>query len=153
RIVYPALGWLLTGGDPKLLWWALPAINWLALVGLTGLGAAVAHQYGRSPWLGLALPFILNATAPALRDLADPVATLTACSVVAAWLIRWRSWTLAPLCTVAVLSREQNLLIVSVVILETLIKRNFRAALFASVSIAIFGTWIIVLRSAYGDWP
>src|SRR6266478_5233231 len=133
RIVYPALAWSLTGGDPDRLLWVLPAINWLALVGLAWLGANVAGHYGRSPWWGAALPFILNVTPAALRDLADPVATLATCAVVSAWLLEWRAWTFAPLCTLALLSREQSLVIVLLVALEAGLKRHFRIPAFIAI--------------------
>jgi hypothetical protein len=153
RIVYPALAWLLSGGDPRLLLWVLPAVNWLALVGLAGIGAAVARHYGRTPWWGLILPLMLNATTPALRNLTDPIAMATACAVVAAWVLRWQAWTLAPLAALAIFSREQNLVIVGLVILESVLNRRFRATVAAGAAVGLFAVWVLVLHSVYGAWP
>src|SRR5207244_3002432 len=82
RILYPALAWLLSGGgDPGRLLWAMPAINLLAAAGLAWLGAGLALRHGRSAWWGFLLPLVVNVGMPALRDLTDPLAALTACGL------------------------------------------------------------------------
>ena len=75
RAIDPALAaWLLTGGDPRAVLWALPALNWAAVVVLAWLGAVLAAHYGRSPWWGFVLVLAVNVCPAALRDLTDPVA-------------------------------------------------------------------------------
>ncbi len=69
RVLLPALAWLETGGNAYRLLWAIPAINLLAITGLSWVGAAVARHYRMSPWWGCVLPLILNAGAgPARPD-------------------------------------------------------------------------------------
>jgi hypothetical protein len=153
RIVYPALAWLISGGDARALLWILPAVNWLALVGIAWLGALIARHYGRTPWWGLVLPLALNAIPPALRNLTDPVATFTAIAVVAAWAFRCRAWTFAPLCALALLAREQNLLIVALVALEGICNRRYRVAVSAAGAVCVWIGWVVLLRSVYGEWP
>jgi hypothetical protein len=153
RIVYPALAWLLSRGDAELLLWILPAINWAAIVGLGWLGAILAQHYGRSPWWAVALPLVVNAGAPALRDLTDPVSILAAAGLVTSWLLGWRPWLLAGWALAAVLSREQNVVIVFIVLLEALSRRRGRAVSALAVALLIWVGWICLLRSSYGVWP
>lgn len=84
RLMYPALAWLLSGGDPERLLWVLPGINVAAIAGLSWLGALLAHHYGRSSWWGVTLPIVVNLGVAALRDLTDPISTLAACGLVTA---------------------------------------------------------------------
>jgi hypothetical protein len=153
RIVYPALAWLLSGGDPVLLLWVLPAINWAALIVLSYLGAAVARRFGRSPWWGFALPLVLNAGTPALRDLTDTTSILAASGLVASWLLGWRPWALAAWAVAAVLSREQNVVIVGIVLLDALSNRKRGAVAALVAALVIWAAWTCGLRFVYGVWP
>src|SRR5689334_9259721 len=60
RILYPALSWLFSGGDARLLVWVMPAVNLLAIAALAGLGAAVACRHGLGAWWGALLPLAVN---------------------------------------------------------------------------------------------
>src|SRR5262249_44518492 len=60
RIVYPALCWLLTAGDGRLLFYIMPAVNLAAILALTALGSRTAVRYGRSPWWGVLLAVGVN---------------------------------------------------------------------------------------------
>jgi hypothetical protein len=163
RILYPALAWLLSEGDPERLLWALPAINLAAIAGLAWLGALIAGHYGRSPWWGLFLPVAVNAGPAAFRDLTDPLSMLTACGVVAAWLLGWRAWLLGAWALTAMLSREQNAIVVLIVLLEALLRRHtsrrvepggslgMAAAL--GLAVCAWVGWLFMVHSAYGTWP
>jgi hypothetical protein len=153
RILYPALAWLLSGGDPKRLLWVLPAINLFAIAGLAWLGVRLAVRYGRSPWWGFLLPWAVNAGMAALRDLTDPLATLTAAGLLAAWLLRWPAWSLAAWAAAAVLSREQNAVVVLIVLLEALSDRRRRAAAGLAGALLVWAGWLVTLRASYGTWP
>jgi hypothetical protein len=153
RILFPAFAWAITGGDASLLLWALPLINWLALVGMAWLGALLATHYGRSPWWGFLFPFAVNALPPALRDLTDPLAMFAACGLLTAWLLRWRCWTFAVWGVLAVLSREQNLLIVALVLLESMARRRFSLVAALLVPVFLWLGWVLVLRQVYGTTP
>jgi hypothetical protein len=153
RVLVPAAAWLLTGGGPKALLWALPALNWLAVVVLAWLGALLAAHYGRSPWWGFVLPLAVNACPAALRDLTDPVSMCAGCGVVAGWLLGWRAGTVALWGVAAVLAREQNLLVVGLVLLESALARRFGLARALAVPLLVWCAWACVLRQWYGDWP
>ncbi len=116
RILYPALSWLLSAGDAWRLLWVMPLLNLLAISGLAALGAVVAQRHGLSPWWGVLLPFAVNAGMPALRNLTDVLSTLTVGALLVAWLLRWPWWTLAVCAAAALLSREQNVVVVLLVL-------------------------------------
>jgi hypothetical protein len=153
RLLYPALAWLCSGGDPSRLLWVLPLINLLAIGGLAWLGAALAGHYGRSPWWGFVLTLAVNAGAPALRNLTDPLATLAAGGLLAAWLLHWRPSALVAWAVAAVLSREQNVAVVGIVLLGAVSGRRWRSAAGLVGALLIWLGWVGILRGAYGCWP
>jgi hypothetical protein len=154
RILYPALAWLLSGGGhPVRLLWALPALNLLAVAGLAWLGAGLAVHHGRSAWWGVLLPLVVNAGLPALRDLTDPLAALTACGLLTAWLMRRPPWVLFAWAVAAVLSREQNAAVVLIVLLGALPQRRWRCAAGLAAALLLLAGWLVGLRGAYGAWP
>lgn len=153
RILYPGLAWALSGGDPVRLLWVLPAINVVAIVGLAWLGARLALHFDRSAWWGVLLPLVLNTGMSALRNLTDPLATVTVCGLLTAWLLRWPVWQLTAWAVAAVLSREQNLLIVSIVLFEAL-WAPCRSRVVGLVAALLLGVgWVITLKAIYGAWP
>src|SRR5207248_1134152 len=150
---YPALAWLLSGGgNPQTLLWAMPAINVLSAAGLAWLGGLLAVRHGRSAWWGFLLPLVVNVGMPALRDLTDPLAALTACGLLAAWLSRGRGWVVAAWAAAAVLSREQNAAVVLIVLSAALYHRQWRHAAGLVAIVLLFGGWLVALRGAYGAW-
>ncbi len=116
RILYPALSWLLSAGDARLLLWVMPLVNLLAIAALAALGAVVARRHGLSPWWGVLLPFAVNAAMPALRNLTDVLSTLAVCALLVAWLLRWPWWALVACAAGALFSREQNVVVVLLVL-------------------------------------
>jgi hypothetical protein len=154
RLLYPALAWLLSlGGDPRLLFWALPAINLAAIAGLAWLGVRVARYFGVSVWWGFVLPLAVNDGMPLLRDLTDPLATFAVCGLLASWLLGGRGYQLALWAIVAVFSREQNVAVVLLVLAATLWMGRYRAALGIVAVLAVWGGWISWLHAGYGSWP
>jgi hypothetical protein len=154
RILYPALSWLLSAGDARLLLWAMPLVNLLAIAALAALGAAAARGYGLSPWWGALLPFAVNAGMPALRNLTDVLSTLSVAALLIAWLQRWPWWA-AALCAAATLfSREQNIVVVLLVFLlasrSSGIDRRWLLGLLAAL--LLWSLWLGVLRMFYGQW-
>jgi hypothetical protein len=127
----------------------------------------LASRYGRSTWWGFLLPVVVNVGAPALRDLTDPVATAAACGLLTAWLLGWRPIWLACWAVAAVLSREQNLAIVGIVLFGCLtanrgpglfFRREKRlvspyAAAALLVTVAVWLAWVGVLYGFYGTLP
>ena len=154
RILYPALAWLGSGGgDPQRLLWALPAVNLLALIGLAALGTLFALRFGRSPWWGFFLPLLINASTPALRDLTDPLATLAVFGLLATYVWRGNAVALALWAVAAVFSREQNALIVGLIVALTALERKWLTASLLLLVLAAFGGWVWYLHNLYGVWP
>jgi len=169
RILYPALSWLLSGGDGRRLFWAMPLVNLLAIAALAALGAAAAQNYGLSPWWGVLLPFAVNAGMPALRNLTDVLSTLSVAALLMAWLRRWPWWA-ASLCAAAALfSREQNLAVVLLVLTFAIWRagrvnasvdvnrgvntpRSPKLVAGLLVALLAWSLWLGVLRLFYGEW-
>src|SRR5947208_1363093 len=124
RLVYPAVSWALSGGDPTALLWVMPAVNLLAVAGLALLGCRFAIHHGLSPWWGCLLPLALNAVLPALRDLGDATGALALGGFLVAWMQRRPSPVVFLLALLTLLSREQNVAVVGVVLLLSLGERR-----------------------------
>jgi hypothetical protein len=153
RIFYPALCWLASGGDARLLLWVMPAVNLVALGGLATLGAAFARHQGLSFWWGLLLPLAVNAGMPAFRDLTDPVSTLAIFGLFAGWLLGWGAPVLALWAAIAVFTREQNLLFILVVLLAAILKHRFKVSVALTAALLAWLTWVGALWLMYGTWP
>ncbi len=153
RILYPALGWALTGGDANRLLWALPLVNLLAIGGLAAFGVALAVRYGMNPWWGMLLPLAVNAGLPLLRDLSDVVSTLAVAALLVAWLFRWPGWAVALAALASVLGREQNVPIVLIVLALAGWRRQWLTAAALVGVLALWAGWIAVLYQMYGVWP
>jgi hypothetical protein len=153
RILYPALAWALSGGgEPNRLLWALPAINLAAIGVLAWLGATLANHYGRSPWWGFLLPIVLNVGFAALRNLTDPLSATAICGLVTAHLLGWRAAWLGLWAAAAVLSREQNLAIVGVVLVGCWRQGRSAHAAALLTAIGIWAGWSAVLYGFYQAW-
>ena len=153
RLLYPALGWLLSGGDARLLLWALPAINLAAIAGLAALGVLLARHYGMNVWWGFVLPLAVNDGLPLLRDLTDPLATFTVGGLLIGWLLGWRDRWLALWAAAAMLSREQNVVLVVTVLAVALARRRFGTVAALSAALMLWIAWFVLLRVWYGGWP
>jgi hypothetical protein len=153
RILYPAVSWLMSGGDARLLLWALPLVNLLAIAGLAGLGASLAGRHGLSPWWGALLPVALNVAMPALRDLGDVLSTFAVCGLVVGWLRRGPWWELALWAAAAVFCREQNLAVIAAVLAVAAWRRQAPVCLGLIAVVALWATWVGVVWALYGQWP
>jgi hypothetical protein len=154
RILYPAMSWLISGGDGRRLFWAMPLVNLLAIAALAALGAAAARDHGLNPWWGVLLPFAVNAGMPTLRNLTDVLSVLSIAALLMAWLRRWPWWAAALAAAAALLSREQNLAIVVLVLVfasrSADLDRRWIMGLFAAL--LSWSLWLGVLRLFYGEW-
>jgi hypothetical protein len=154
RVLYPALAWLFSGGgNPVRLLWVLPAMNVLAAAGLAWVGARLALRYGRPAWWGFLLPAVVNVAMPAMRELTDPLAALTACGLLSAWLLRRPAWVVFAWAAAAVLSREQNAATVGIVLLAAGYHRQWRHAAGLVAALGLLAAWFGILHAAYGAWP
>jgi hypothetical protein len=153
RLLYPAVCWLVTGGDPDRLLWAMPVINVLSVTALTAVGAWLAVRYGRSPWWGLLLPVALNVGLPALHDMNDPPATLAIVGLLAAWLTGGPAWLIGICAATALFGREQNLAIVAILGLQGLWQRRMADTLALAFGVLLWTGWVGILWHGYGEWP
>jgi hypothetical protein len=159
-VLYPALCWLFSGGDPYLLLWVMPAVNLVVFAGLAGLGAFLALRHGSSAWWGLTLPLILQSLLPLLRDLTDSLSILLACLLLAAWLLRnareataWETVFLGGVSAASMLCREQNLLLAGILVVAAGWRRD-RSAVFAlAASVVVWLGWVAYLWIGYGERP
>jgi hypothetical protein len=152
RILYPALSWLVSGGDPHRLLWAMPLVNLLAIAGMAWCGAALARRHGLSPWLGCLLPVAVNAGMPALRDLSDVLAACAVAALLLSWLRKSSAGVLLA-AAAALFCREQNLVPVLVVLGAALGGRSRRLALGLAVVLGLWGAWVAYLTAVYGAPP
>ena len=109
RPAYPALSWLLAGGQRSLVPWSMLAINVLGILGLTVGFSVYARRRGWNPAWALAIGFMPGFLTPVLRDLSDVLATACMFGGLLLWE-RGRSWSTGALLAVAALSREPMIL-------------------------------------------
>ncbi len=112
RMAYPALAYLLAGGQASAVPFALLAVNVLVLLGLTVAFAIYFTRRGRSALWAIPLALMPGMLLPVFRDLSDPLAT----AALVAGVVWWQNgsrWPAALALTVAVLTRE--VMIVAVV--------------------------------------
>jgi hypothetical protein len=142
RMLYPLLGWLLSGGgNQRALIYVLPIINFLAIIGLAWLAASWATWHGRPAAWGLFLPCALVPGIALVHDLSDAVACLALVALVFAYIAR-RDHCLAPLALATLLAKEQNAAVVGVIILLTLSERRVRAAAGLIVASVLWLGWL-----------
>jgi hypothetical protein len=153
RILYPALCWLVSGGDARALLWVMPVVNLAAVCGLAALGAWLALRQGRSPWWGLLLAAACNVGMAALRDLTDPVAALAALALLAAWWTEAPVWAVGLSAVAAVLAREQNVAVVLLLLVAATWGRRWPSAAALVGALAVWGAWVATLHTLYGTWP
>ncbi len=153
RILYPALCWLLSGGDAEVLFWVMPAVNLTGIAALAALGAWLAVRQGLSPWWGFLLPLAVNVGLPSLRNLTDPLAVLALAALLAAWVVRARAWMVGLCAAAAVLAREQNAAIVGLLLVVALWQRRCGVATALAAALCVWAGWVGALRATYGEWP
>lgn len=153
RILYPLLCWSLSGGDPERLLWAMPLVNLLAIGVLGALGVRLALRCELNPWWGLTLPLAVNPGLPLLRDLGDVVSTAAVAALLVAWICRWPWWAVAIGASAAVLSREQNVPIVLVVLCLAAWRRQWPTSAALAGALLVWGFWIATVWHMYDVWP
>jgi hypothetical protein len=121
RVGYPALAFLLAGGQAGAIPSALLALNVLILLAVTAAFAIYASRRGWSTLWALVIALMPGMLMPTLRDLSDPLATAS----ILAGLLLWRSgrrWPAALALTVAVLTREVMMVAVVAVAADAAIR-------------------------------
>jgi hypothetical protein len=152
RILYPVTCWLVSGGYPRLLVWALPAVNLLAIGGLAFLGAVVANRQGFSPWWGFCLPLAVCAGLPALRDLSDGFSAAAIAALLTVWLLRGPWWAATLSAAAAVFTRDPNVAIVVLVLGGLAWRRDWRACAGLTAALVAWAGWMFAVRTMYGTF-
>lgn len=118
RIGYPALAYLLAGGQEDAIPWSLLAINVMTVLALTIAFAAYARRRGWSGWWALAVGLLPGLQFVTMGDLSGALATALMLGGLMAWE-RQRRWLAAALLAGAGLTREPMLFaVVAVAISE-----------------------------------
>jgi hypothetical protein len=153
RLLYPLLCYIVTLGQAKLLLWAMPLVNLAMLVLLTWAGAVYSRRWGQSAWWGLLLPITLNALVPATRNLTDLVSFVAVFCLLMGWEGRWKSRWLWLIATAAVLAREQNAVVLVVLILAAFSQRRWKDAIAMLAAGASLLAWMGYLHFVLGVNP
>lgn len=119
RIGYPLAAWVVSGGQPALVPFALLLVNLLAVLALAFTAARLARALGRSPWWGAVPALWAGYLVGVGQDLTEPLAgALLLGSLVA---VRAGRHALAALAlTAAALTRETTLVVAVAVLLAGL---------------------------------
>ncbi len=153
RILYPAVCWLLSGGDGRLLFYVMPAVNLAAILWMTWLAAALAARQGMSPWWGLLFPVGCNAGLSLLYNFTDNVGTLAVFGLLCAWLTGARGWVIVLWFAAAVFSREQNVAVAAVAVLAAAWTRRYTVLAGFGLVLGLLLVWVAYLHALYGTWP
>jgi hypothetical protein len=117
RPAYPALAYLVAGGQRSALPWTMLAVNVLVLLAITAGFASYARCRGWSVWWALAVGLMPGLVLATLRDLSDPLAIASMLAGLLLWQ-RGRSWGAAGMLSVAVLAREPMTLAVVAIAID-----------------------------------
>jgi hypothetical protein len=131
----------------------MPAVNFVAIVFLSALGAYLAWRRGQSPWWGFVLPLGANLGVSLLHDFTDVLSTAAVFTLLAAWIVEARWYWIAGAALLAVFCREQNLAWVGLIALAAPFRGRFRTAGAIVGVLTLWVAWVALLRLAYGSWP
>jgi hypothetical protein len=153
RLLYPLICYVLTLGQQKLLLWAMPLVNLAMMALLTWLGGIYCRRWGQSAWWGLLLPFTLNALVPATRNLTDLVSFVAVFALLIGWEGRWKARWLWLIATAAVLAREQNAVVLVVLLMFGLGQRRWKETGAMVAGVAALLMWMGYLWFVLGANP
>jgi hypothetical protein len=152
RILYPMTARLLTLGNADLLHPTLFFIDFGAILITVFLVGRLCLEAGASKWLSVAAGIFSGEVMGLLRDLAEPYAVMW--TVLAVYLLRrnrplWSALAVAA----AMLTREQLVLVLPLLVVPLLAERRFRTAcFFALISLGPFIVWQLTLHQLFGRW-
>ena len=141
RILYPMTARLLTLGMADLLHPMLFFIDFAAILITVFLVARICLEAGASKWLSVAAGLFSGEVMGLLRDLAEPYAVMW--TVLAVYLLRRnRPIGCAVAVAAALLTREQLVLVLPLLVVPLLAERRFRTAgLFLLIALGPFLAW------------
>lgn len=153
RTAYPALAFLMAGGQARAIPFTLVAVNVFVLLTFAAAFAVYARRRGWSSLWAPAIVLMPGMLLPSLRDLSDPLAT--ACMLCG--ILQWQSgrrWPAALALTVAVLAREMMIVAVVAVTADAVV-RAWRARDVPRAGRAIAGrVWpvLVIPAMAFVAW-
>jgi hypothetical protein len=152
RILYPMTARLLTLGTADLLHPTLFFIDFAAILITVFLVARICLEAGASKWLSVAAGLFSGEVMGLLRDLAEPYAVMW--TVLAVYLLRRnRPIGCAVAVAAALLTREQLVLVLPLLVVPLLAERRFRTAcLFLLIALGPFLAWQLTLHALFGRW-
>src|SRR5262249_50266796 len=152
RILYPMTARLITLGDPAALHIAIFALDFFSILLTALLVGQLWAEAGASRWVGAAVALFCGELQGLLRDLADPYAVMW--TVLAVYLLRRnRPFLCAAAVGAALLTREQLVLVLPLLVLPWLVQRRWRTSLlFIAVALGPFLAWQTALRLLFGQW-
>ena len=141
RILYPMTARLLTLGTADLLHPMLFFIDFAAILITVFLVTRICLEAGASKWLSVAAGLFSGEVTGLLRDLAEPYAVMW--TVLAVYLLRRnRPIWCAVAVAAALLTREQLVLVLPLLVVPLLAERRFRTAgLFLLIALGPFLAW------------
>ncbi|HEX8616711.1 MAG TPA: hypothetical protein VF911_03900 [Thermoanaerobaculia bacterium] len=153
RIGYPLLVWLITGGKPLLVPWALVLVNYAALIALGWAGAVLSQHSGRHALWAVLIPLYPGFVHSVSRDLSEPVAC--AFGLLALVSLAKRRYALAAaFLSYAVLTRETLLVLAIGIAVAWVWSRPQHLPRIVFVApLAVYGLWQIVLTLHWGISP
>jgi hypothetical protein len=151
RIIYPALGYLLSLGNDRLLPWILIFINYLAIVGTTFMLEKSLTRQGLSRWYALPYGLFIGSLMSLRLDLTEPLAFFFYQAGLLAWIDN-RKKISGSLFALAILSKEIVLPLVFGFWLFRLIKREKKIFIWGVSVVAPFLTWLVLLRIFFDNW-
>ena len=152
RILYPMTARLLTLGTADLLHPMLFFIDFAAILITVFLVTRICLEAGASKWLSVAAGLFSGEVTGLLRDLAEPYAVMW--TVLAVYLLRRnRPIWCAVAVAAALLTREQLVLVLPLLVVPLLAERRFRTAgLFLLIALGPFLAWQLTLHALFGRW-
>src|SRR5262249_46999162 len=138
--------------NPAALHFALFALDFFSILLTVFLVGQLCIEAGVSRWLSVSVALFCGELQGLLRDLADPYAVMW--TVLAVYLLRRnRPLLCASAVGAALLTREQLVLVLPLLVLPWLVQRRWRTSLlFIAVALGPFLVWQTVLRLLFGQW-
>ena len=152
RILYPVTARVVALGNPDWLHLSLFLVDFAAILVTVVLVGKLCVEAGASRWLGAAVGLFCGEMLGLLRDLADPYAAMWL--VLAVYFLRRnRPYWGAAAAAAAMLTREQLVVVLPLLFLPWLARRQWRTLILALViALAPFAAWQVAIRAIFGRW-
>jgi hypothetical protein len=152
RILLPALGRLLSLGQPALVPWILVLVNLIALAGGTFILERLLIMEGASRWYALTYGLFAGVFMAVRLSSNEPLAYGLALLAIF-FERRGRPWHAALVIAAAILAKETVVLFAGGYVLGYFLQRRWKAGLaFAALALTPFVLWQIVLYAHFGSF-